>query len=189
MISGMPSPLVSLAAMGPNQTGLEYLGGGKLNSAAASYTTPTFPARDVLMIFGNWSSLSTAAIPGVRFNAVSTASYWHRQFSAGDLAGQLTFANRQTPTAGANIIELWFEAVTRPGSFLMVASNRLATSKGVFFSPSISTGSAAAVPSVVIGSGEFVNTTAQITSMTITSAVATTFAAGTGLQLFGRNFP
>lgn len=187
MISGLPSPLVSLLAMGPNQTGLEYLGGAKAAGPVASLATPTFAARDVLMIFGNWGLLSAAAIPGLRFNGVSTATYWHRQFSAGDLAGQLTFANRQTPSA--TLAELWHLATVQPGSFLAVVSNRLATSKGLFFSPSLSTGSAAAVPVVVIGSGEMVNTTTQITSVAMTSAVATTFPAGSGLQVFGRNFP
>ena len=187
MISGLPSPLVSLLAMGPNQTGLEYLAGAKASAGVASLSTPTFPARDVLMIFGNWGTLPAAVFPGLRFNGVATTTYWHRQFSAGDLVGQLTFANRQTPSA--TLVELWFQAITAPGSFLMVVSNRLATSKGLFFSPSLSTGSAAAVPTIVIGSGEMVNTTTQITSVTLTSATATTFPVGSGLQVFGRNLP
>lgn len=187
MITGLPSPFVTLAAMGPNQSGLEYLGGAKLAAAATTLTTPTLPARDVLMVFGNWAALGAAAIPGVRMNGDSTAAYWHRQFSAGDLAGQLTFADRGV--ASQTLVELWFQATQRPGSFLMVIANRLATSKALFFQPSISTGTAAAVPSIVIGAGEYVNTAAQVTSLTMTTAAGTTLGVGSSLQVFGRDFP
>lgn len=188
MMSMLPGAVVAAPQVASTALGLEYLGGVKSTSPVASIVTPTFGARDGLIVFVGITGLSAAAHVGLRCNGLATAVYWSRTFSSSGLAaGLVTFGNNQLASqpeidleggTSTNLHRHWF----------VTFSNRLAMAKTASWQGSLGSATNAPVTSI-LGAGEWVNTTAQITSLTLVALSGATLNAGCRLHVFGRNYP
>lgn len=148
---------------------------------------PTLPARDGLlvavMVPEGRSAANTLLL---RFNGDSAANYWTRTFTSAQFIGIATFANNQTVSATSLILDAG-GAGTDVAHWFVVVSNRLATTKTAFWQGTQGSGAVGTVPTTVLGTGEWVNTTAQVTSVGLSSTA--TLPAGTTLIVTGRNYP
>lgn len=165
--------------------GWEPLWTGTLAAAATSLASGTLPARDELMIVVRIPSLSVADIPALRFNGDTAANYWSRYITAATAAVTLTNAQ----TASALMARLTGMSVTNGRTYQVVMSNKLSATKLATVVGATGSGAVATIPAVdITGSFEWVNTTAQITSVTLLTAGGTaTMAASSGFVVFGRN--
>lgn len=168
--------------------GLEYLAGGEYQVGAAptSIGPVFFPARDVLMVIFRASSLSAADQLAFRFNEDAGANYWDRNLAAA--VGGATFA--ETATNTSTMIRAGRDLGTLPRIGILIVMNKINVPKPVTCQVAMGTGAAATVGDLQFGNGEWVNTTAPITSMTMLSAGGTaTFGVDTGLGVFGKDLP
>jgi hypothetical protein len=163
----------------------EFLGSASLTAAATSLASGTLAARDELMIVARIVSLSVADIPALRFNGDTAANYWTRYLTAA--TGVATVANAQT--ASALMARLSGVSVTNGRTFSVIMSNRLASTKVGTVDAATGSGAAATIPATdITGSFEWINTTAQVTSVTLLAAGGTaTMGIGSGFVVYGRN--
>lgn len=163
---------------------MERLGSLRLASAAVTTGVLTIPAREQLLILFSIAGFNTADIPALRFNADSGTTYNDRHIT--------WLVNTVTPTNARNISTnlLRLSGVSSVGPRMITASvmNILAVAKPVTLSISNGTGAAGTEHTEDFGSGEWVNTAAQITSVELRSAGGTnTLSAGSGFTVFGCN--
>jgi hypothetical protein len=169
--------------------GWEFLGSTVLGGAAVTTATLTVAAKDELMIVFRVVSLSASDTVGVRFNGDTAANYWWRGITSVKTATSGSApAFVDTFTASTNRVVLYPLAGTTQLDGSMRVSNRLATTKLCAIDASVGSAAAATVPTTLItGSGEWINTAAQITSVVMLSTGGTaTLAAGSGFAVFGR---
>ena len=187
MQHALPGPVVARSQVGSTALGMEFLGGAKAVGGETSISTGTFGARDALLVFVGITGLSAAAHVHLRFNGVTTATYWHRTFSSTGLAaGLVTFANNQGPSATYVDLEGGSSTALKRHWFVSL-TNRLASSKSAFWQGTV--GNSTLDPTVAItGVGEWVNTTAQITSVDL-GTVSGTLNADCRVQVYGRSYP
>jgi len=178
--------------------GIERLGGAKIPLGAPGQTQLTAGLRastDIIIVQIRCTGLSAVDTLGLRFNGDSSASYWnHNDVST---AGNATFSNEneisQTSvrlaitvtgltnnddggtqarfcfgwfnnTAGVEKIGQWFQCR---------ATNSIATPGNLYF-----------------GTGSWVKTGQRITSVTlVTGGGVATMNAGTGITIFGKDYP
>lgn len=176
--------LLQLGMMLPDLSSLEYLGGAS-GSGSASITASNLPARDVLILMGRVPVFAAAADLYLRFNGDTAANYWGRSFSSADVIGAATFSN--TETVSATSIQMDVAGAVPARHILAIIQNRLATTKMVSGQVTVDSGATNAVSPIQISGGEWVNTTAQITSITLTTAATVVFGAGSAFGVFGRN--
>lgn len=164
--------------------GMEDIGSIRLTASAATTGVLTIPAREQLMLIVNIAGYSGGDIASLRFNGDSGANYWDRHLSSAQ--GGVTWTNTQT--ASTTLIRLAANAVTQ-GRTVMVGIMNLATaSKPVTIQCCTLTGAAATPGLMDVGIGEWVNTTAQITSIEMrTAGGSITMPAGTGFTVYGSN--
>jgi hypothetical protein len=164
--------------------GMERLGSLRLTGSAATTGVLTIPPREQLFLLVNIAGYSGGDIASLRFNADTAANYWDRHLMSA--TGVATFTNAQN--ASSTLIRLAGNAVTR-GRTVQVSIMNLATaSKPVAMSVCTLTGAAATVGDSDVGWGEWVNTTAQITSIEMrTAGGSITMPAGTGFTVYGSN--
>jgi hypothetical protein len=165
--------------------GMEELGSIRLGSAAVTTGVLTIPAREQLFLLCNIAGYSGGDIASLRFNGDTGANYWDRHLTAA--AGGVTLVNTQT--ASTTLIRLAGNAVTTGRSVAVSIMNLAAVSKSVAIAPvQTNTGTAATVGVMDIGGGEWVNTTAQITSIEMrTAGGSITLSAGSGFTVYGSN--
>lgn len=170
---------------GSGVTGFEFLGSKFLGSAAVTTGALTIPARDFLFLMPRVMGYSGGGdIASLRFNADSGANYWSRYLSSA--AGATTFSNNVNVSQA--LARMFATTTTLQRSALIGIINNAATSKVGNVSAQTSTGAAATSGIIETGGFEWINTTAQITSIEmLTSGGAVTMAAGSGFAVWGRN--
>jgi hypothetical protein len=164
--------------------GYEFLGSTVLTGSAATTGALTIAARDLLLVQVRVTGYSGGDIASFRFNGDSGTNYWWRCLNT--VAGGVTWTNQQA--ASATLIQLHPLTTTLQRSSLHAITNLASKSKVMTTTATTSTGSAATVGGGELGWGEWVNTTAQITSIELrTAGGSITMPAGTGFAVFGRN--
>lgn len=170
----------------PVASGWTDLGGLELSGSAVTTGALSFAAYDLLRISVRVTGYSGSDIASFRFNGDSGANYWSRYISAA--AGGVTLTNAQN--VSQTLARCFAVATTlqRSGTFLVI--NNSATSKVGCAAAQTSSGAAATAPVIEWGGFEWVNTSAQITSIELrTAGGANTMTAGTGFSVEGRNLP
>jgi hypothetical protein len=167
-----------------NPLGYEFLGSYKFASSLQTSPAITIAPRDLLLIQVRVTGYSGSDIASLRFNGDSGTNYWSRSISVA--AGGTTMTNAQN--ASATLARLHPTGTTQQRSSLHAVTNFATKSKVGTISAQTSSGSAATIPELEFGGFEWVNTTAQITSVTLlTAGGSITMPAGTGFAVFGRN--
>ena len=165
--------------------GMEYLGGGEANAAVASLGPVVFRPRDMLFIMVRVTSLSTTGIPALRFNDDALANYWDRNLTAA--AGGATWA--ESAVSSATSVRLGGVAAVTGKVGMIVVMNNLASTKNCIGEMTTVTASATVISALQILSGEWVNTTEQIESVTLLNTGTGTFGIDSGFGVFGKDFP
>ena len=169
-----------------NWLDMERLGSIRLSSSAVTTGVLTIPAREQLFLLCNIAGYSGGGdIASLRFNGDTGTNYWDRHITAA--AGGVTLVNTQN--ASTTLIRLAGNAVTTGRSVSVSIMNLATVSKSVGISHvQTASGAAATVGGLDIGGGEWVNTSAQITSIEMrTAGGSVTMPAGTGFTVFGCN--
>lgn len=181
--------LISLSNMLPDLSSLEYLGGAKtVAGGVTSITTGALPPRDVMVILASVPGLSGADNLALRFNGDAGVSYWSRIFTSPDVSGAATFSNLENVSKTLLQVDNVGTANTR--HFLGIVQNRSASTKILAGQTTTDSGSTATVSTAQLGGGEWINTTAAISTITLTTVGGlVTFNANTNFGVFGRNVP
>lgn len=169
-----------------NWLDLERLGSIRLTASAVTTGVLTIPAREQLFLLCNIAGYSGGGdIASLRFNGDTGTNYWDRHITWA--AGGTTPTNVQN--ASASLIRLAGNSVTQGRSVTVSIMNLATVSKSVGISHvQTNTGAAATVGVLDIGGGEWVNTSAQITSIEMrTAGGSVTMPAGTGFTVYGSN--
>lgn len=168
--------------------GWQLAGFWKAGSAVATSGAVTVAAYDELMIVARIVNLSAADNVALRFNG-DTGNNYRSRYLVNDATSGTTLAD--VATATSNMARLsGISDVTHQRAVTAVISNLSGTSKlgtvqGAFGSGSVST----QTKIDLAGHFEWVNTTAQITSVTMLTVGGTvTMAADSGFLVFGRDF-
>jgi hypothetical protein len=178
---GAPSNLVG-AAIGSIsiQPGI-FLDGASLGANAAAFPLLTFPAFNSLDIRLNITGLSGSDTLILRFNADAGANYWDRNLTVA--AGAVVVVDTNTTTANQIKVAI---ATTKSITGRLTVTNSLAVSKLVSGAVSMGTGAVGTAGTGVISmAGEWINTTAQITSLSVLLLGANNILAGSSVQVFG----
>lgn len=155
-----------------------------LAAAAANLGTLTIPAMNHLYINLQVTGFSGSDFASIRFNGDTGANYVSRFITA--VAGGVVFAD--APFVSATAMRLTAIAGTTGQSIWLSVNNTLAVSKQASIVAPLSTGAAATAATIVIpGAGEWVNTTAQITSVLALVGGANNFNAGSSITIWGSN--
>jgi hypothetical protein len=164
----------------------ERLGSIRLSSSAVTTGVLTIPAREQLFLLINITGYSGGGdIASLRFNGDTGTNYWDRHLICAQ--GATTFTNAQN--ASTTLIRLAAAATTQARSVTVAIMNLASVSKSVGISHvQTNTGAAATVGGLDVGGGEWVNTSAQITSIEMrTAGGSVTMPAGTGFTVYGSN--
>jgi len=157
-----------------------YITGATLTANAASFPVLPIPAYPTLEIRLNCPGLSGSDIPTLRFNGDGGNNYWDRNVSI----AQGATLNTNAETATTAQIRLGIATTKQIVASLNII-NFLGQGKVVSGRVVIGSG-AVATPGIVIQqAGEWVNTTAQITSVTALILGANSFLAGSSIMIFG----
>jgi hypothetical protein len=164
---------------------MEFLGSTRMSASAVGTAVVTIPAREQLLVICNIAGYSGGDIASLRFNGDTGANYWSRHLTCAPGATTLT----DNPTASATLFRLAGNAVTQGRSVSCSIMNLATISKSIGIGHlQTNTGAAATIGTLDWGGGEWVNTTAQITSVQMLTAGGTiTMPAGTGFSVYGVN--
>lgn len=168
-----------------NWLDMEKLGSIRLSGSAVTTGVLTIPAREQLYLLINIAGYSGGDIASLRFNGDSSTNYWSRHITFA--TGGVTATD--VPTASASLLRLAGNSVTTARTVTCSIINLASVSKSVAIQTlQTGTGAAATVGVLNIGGGEWVNTSAQITSIEMrTAGGSVTMPAGTGFTVFGCN--
>lgn len=170
----------------PNIAGRGYDFLGSYVFTSSLQTSPAIPIapRDLLLIQVRVTGYSGGDIASLRFNGDTGTNYWWRCLSVA--AGGVTWTNAQA--ASATLLQLHPATTTQQRSSAHFITNLATKAKVMTTTATTSTGSAATVGAGELGWGEWVNTSTQITSVTLlTAGGSVTMPTGTGFSVFGRN--
>ena len=168
----------------PTPVGYERLASYKFASSLQTSPAISFPPRDMLMVQVRVQGYSGGDIASFRFNGDTGANYWSRNISFA--AGGVTATNAEQ--VSQTLARLHPTTTTQKRSSVHFINNQANTSKLGTTTAQTSSGSAATIPVLEFGGFEWVNTTAQITSITLlTAGGSITMPAGTGFVVFGCN--
>lgn len=172
------------AGVTTSTSGLQFLGSKVLGSAAATTGALTVAAKDVIVIYIRITGYAGGGdIAALRFNADSGANYWDRHITWA--AGGTTATNTQT--ASTTLVRLARAAATTGRMIEVTISNLSSVSKSITIYTQTGTGAAATVGVIDTGGGEWVNTSAQITSIELLTAAGGNMNANSGFAVFGKN--
>lgn len=168
-------------------TGLELLGTGKVAVAANSLSLTVAARKELLvMIFVTGTSASSQV--QIRFNSDTGPNYWDYLLRGNAaIAGIASVA--QTRGTLATGVRLHADASIRPRIALLGILNRLDRSKPLTLLPQAGGGSATALARPGLGQAEWVNTSAQITTLSLHADATVNLNIGTVAVVFGRNTP
>jgi hypothetical protein len=159
------------------------LGSVKLLTTAATSSVLTFAAYDELTVQILITAYGGSDVASLRFNGDTGTNYWTRYITCN--AGAVVLAD--VPNPADTMIQSG--APTANGrSVEMVITNPLAKSKVITVSTQFGNGNTTVSGQINLGGvGEWINTTAQITSMQMLTKAGNTMGAGSGFVVFGRN--
>lgn len=178
---GAPSNLIGAATGSVSIEPGVFLEGATISANAASFPTISFPAYGSLDIRLNILGFSASDIVAVRFNSDSGTNYWDRNMTA--VAASVVFVDN--PTASTTLIRVGI-AGTKSITAKLFVGNNLGVSKLVSGAVSMGTGAAATPGTAVVSmAGEWVNTAAQITSLTVLCVGANNLLAGSSIAVYG----
>lgn len=162
------------------------LGGLMLSGNGVTTGALTIPAYDLLRVSVRVTGYSGADIASLRFNADAGSNYWSRYVSVA--AAGVTHTNTQNVSQA--LARLFALGTTLQRSASVLITNYTTTSKVGIVSGQTSSGAAGTAPVVEQGGFEWVNTSAQITSIEMrTAGGSITMPAGTGFAVEGRKLP
>jgi len=166
--------------------GYDFLGKIAITGSAAVTTGAlTIEARDMLFVQVRVLGYSGGGdIASFRFNGDTGTNYWSRSISAA--SGGTTLTN--AANASATLARLHPTSTTLQRSSTHAITNNASTSKVGTISAQTGSGAAATTPVIEWGGFEWVNTSAQITSIELrTAGGSVTMPVGTGFAVWGIN--
>lgn len=169
---------------------MEFLGSLRLSSAAVSTGVLSIPARERLTVHCNVAGYSGTDIASLRFNGDTGTNYWDRHivWNAAATAATIPTGGATAQNLSTTLIRLAGNGVTTAQMVVVDIINILGVSKAVCMTVQTASGAAGTGGVLDIGGGEWVNTTAQITSVEMRTAGGTiTMPAGTSISVFGIN--
>ena len=167
-----------------DRIGWQLAGIWKAGSATVASGAITIPAYDELCVVVRMFGLSGADTPALQFNSDTGNNYWSRYITSA--AAGTTLTNVQTPST--SMARLSGITGTTARSITATIMNRSGTGKIATVNSGLASGAAATISTVdVTGQFEWVNTSAQITSVNLLTATGATMAAESGMLIFGRN--
>lgn len=179
--AGVPSGLVG-ANLGvvQIQPGM-FLEGATLSANAAAFPTISFPAFGSLDIRLSILGFSATDILTLRFNSDTGNNYWDRNVTA--VAGGVVFVDNPTTTTSQVRVGI---TGTKGVSARLTVSNNLTVSKLISGVVALGTGAVGTAGTAVVSmAGEWINTTAQITSLSVLCAGANSFLSGSSIAVYG----
>lgn len=155
-----------------------------LTAAAANLGTLTIPGMNHLYMQITSTGLSGSDFASIRFNGDTGANYVSRFATVA--AGGVTVVD--APFVSATAMRLTAISGTVGQSIWLSINNFATVSKQAIITGPLFTGAAATAATLVIGgAGEWVNTTAQITSVQVLIGGANNFNTGSSLTIWGSN--
>lgn len=178
-----------LGALSP--VGFEFLGSLRMPAAGVSTGVLQIPPRERLMILCNIAGYSGNDIASLRFNGDAGANYNWRYITTAAVPatqGAAQQMNAAWSAAAATLLQLAGVGVTQGRTVTVDVMNILNIPKACAVTDYTFSGVAATPGSLIYGGGEWVNTTAQITSVEMrTAGGSITMPAGTSIACFGLN--
>jgi hypothetical protein len=165
-------------------TGLEFLGSTLMGSAASSSSVVTIPARDYLEIYIRVTGYGGGDIASLRFNGDTGSNYWSRYLNSA--AGGAVLTNNQN--TAQTMARLFAAGVTTGRTAVVGVTNRQTNTKVGVVNGNTATNAAGTAGAIEFGGFEWVNTTAQITSVQLVTPGGQTMLTGTGFEVYGMNF-
>lgn len=178
---GAPSNLVGAASGNISIQPGVFLDGATISANAAAFPVLSFPAFNSLDIRLNIVGLAGSDTIAIRFNADAGNNYWDRNLTA--VAAGVVIANLETLTTSMIRVGL---ATTKGLTARLTVVNSLAASKVVSGAVGMGTGVVGTAGTAIASmAGEWINTTAQISSLSVISATGQNILAGSSVQVFG----
>jgi hypothetical protein len=179
----------------PASDGWVYLGSTVLASNASTTSTVTLSSTmDVLFIIVRVTGYTGTDIASMRFNGDTGQNYWDRHLQVAAGGTTLSDVECGSSTTGCGtatnrvLMRLGPNSVTTARTVFVTCGNRAATSKVCDIRSQVGTGTAATAGAMTWGGGEWVNTSAQISSIVLVTKGGNSMLTGTGFVVFGRNF-
>lgn len=158
-----------------------YLGGATLSSNAAAFPSIAIPGYNTLEIRCFIAGFSGSDVAIVQFNGDTGNNYWNRNVSVAQ--GATLNTNAEAASAAGITVGI---AGTKGVMFRLMVGNFATVSKPVNGSVSLGSGAAATVMAAITSlAGEWINTTAQITSVLVKVTGANNFLAGSSVSIYG----
>lgn len=158
----------------------------KAASALATSGAISIGTFDELMIVADIVSTSVADLPCLRFNGDTATNYRSRYIVNNATSGTVL---TDVPSTSATLAALTGLSSTGQRVFTANINNALSASKVGTVRGALASGSAATQAAMdLAGTIEWVNTTAQITSVTMLTSGGATMGTGSGFIVLGRNF-
>lgn len=179
--AGVPSNLIGAASGNVSIQPGAFLDGATLSANAASFPVISFPAWGSLDIRLSIMGFTGSDILSIRFNADAGNNYWDRNFTS--VAAGVVLVNTETLTTAQIRVGI---AGTKGVSARLIVGNQLAVSKLVNGQVTMGSGVVGTAGIAVLSmSGEWINTTAQITSLTVLCVGANSILAGSSIAVYG----
>lgn len=162
-----------------------FLGGaGPITVAAANLGTIAIIPMNTLWIEITLTGFSGSDQLGIRFNGDTGANYVSRFLTAAAGVATLTDA----PFVSATAMRLTAAAGTLGAHVSLRINNILGVSKQTLIQSQTTSGAAGTAPALAVSaSGEWVNTTAQITSVQVLVVGANNLSVGSSVSIWGTN--
>lgn len=178
---GAPSNLVGAASGNISLQPGVFLDGATISANAAAFPLLTFPAWGSLDIRLNILGFSGSDIVSLRFNADTGNNYWDRNLTA--VAGGVVFVDNPTTTTSQIRVGI---AGTKSISARLTVGNNLSVSKLVSGAVAMGTGAVGTAGTAIASmAGEWVNTAAQIISLSVQCVGANNILSGSSVMVFG----
>lgn len=166
-----------------SSTGWEFLGSCIVTAASSTCNVGTIATRQQLEFRIDVAGYGGSDVVSLRFNNDSGANYWDRYLSSATTLSSFTNVQRVSQA----LLQLASASTTAAREVVETCSNELAHPKICTSQEQTDTGSAATAGTVDIGSGEWVNSVAQITSVLLTTSAGQTLLGSSSIEVFGKN--
>jgi hypothetical protein len=158
---------------------------GTLSANSPSFPILSFSPMNSILLFISVSGYAGTDVVSLQFNGDTAANYWSRYLTAAQ--GTTTLVN--TENVGATAIACGL-AINKGRAVMVQVVNAVAKSKVAQIMNQFGSGtSATASTATLSGQGEWINTTAPITSILMTTVGGLSMTSGSSFQLIGWNAP
>jgi len=162
-----------------------FIAEGVLSANSPSFPSFSFNAMNSIILFVNVSGYAGTDVVSVQFNGDTAANYWFRYLTCAQ--GTATVTNLETTAATAIALGV---VANKGRQVCLQAGNALAKTKVCQIMNQFGSGvTGTASTATISGQGEWVNTTAQITSILLTTVGGTSMTTGSSYALFGYSAP